>query len=173
MVDKDPESDPVSPGSAQPTARSRQPRRWLPWLLVAAVALLIGGGLLVALLSGPRKRPEAEPLVGELTVLIRPAGSSEMIAIEDSGAVPVRAGARMSLQIDFNQPMYAYLVWLDSQGQVVPLYPWNNDRVEVVDLNQPPPTRTPAKVVMSPSVGGGWVFGQRGGMEAVLVLARR
>jgi hypothetical protein len=108
-----------------------------------------------------------------LTVLIRPADSRDFLVVEEPGAVPVRAGAAMGLQVNYNQPMFSYLVWLDSQGQVVPLYPWNNDRVEVADANEPPPVRIASKVVMSPGLGTGWTFGPRGGVETVLLLARR
>jgi hypothetical protein len=55
----------------------------------------------------------------------------------------------------------------------VPLYPWNNDRVEVVDANQPPPVRIASKRVMSPGLSTAWTFGPRGGLETVLLLARR
>jgi hypothetical protein len=93
--------------------------------------------------------------------------------LEEPGAVPVRAGASMSLQVDFNQPMYAYLIWVDAQGQVAPLYPWNNEKIEVADANQSPPVRTPSKIIFSPNGGGGWPIGRRGGLETVLLLARR
>jgi hypothetical protein len=123
--------------------------------------------------SGLLSQPAGPPLTGELTVVIRPADSGDMLTVEEPGAVPVRSGAWMSLQVNCNQPLYTYLIWLDSQGQVVPLYPWNNERVEVVDADQPPPVRIPAKVVISPATAAGWRFGRQGGMETVLLLARR
>jgi hypothetical protein len=64
-------------------------------------------------------------------------------------------------------------VWLDSQGKVVPLYPWNYDSLDVTDIDEPPPARRPARVVISPTLGTGWRFGQASGLETVLLLARR
>jgi hypothetical protein len=95
------------------------------------------------------------------------------LRVEEPGALPVRASDWMSVEVHFNQPAFTYLVWLDCQGQAVPLYPWNYDSIEVKDLNQPPPLRRPAKVIFSPTLGTGWRFGPRGGLETVLLLARR
>ena len=111
---------------------------------------------------------------GELFIAVRSAGSGKgSLLVEEPGALPVRAGDSMSVEVHFNQLAFTYLVWLDCEGQAVPLYPWNYDSIEVKDLNQPPPTRRPSKVVISPTLGTGWKFGQQGGLETVLLLARR
>ena len=64
-------------------------------------------------------------------------------------------------------------MWFDCEGRVLPLYPWNYDTLDVTDINQPPPSRMGAKVIYSPPIGGGWSFGKKGGIETVLLLARR
>jgi hypothetical protein len=79
----------------------------------------------------------------------------------------------MSLDVQLNQPAYTYLVWIDSAGQMVPLYPWNHDALEVKDVNQPPPVRRASDKINNPPIGGGWTFGKRGGLETVLLLVRR
>jgi hypothetical protein len=107
-------------------------------------------------------------------IVVRSAGgATDGLLVDEAGALPVRAGDWMSMEVRFNQPAFTYLVWLDCQGQAVPLYPWNYDSIEVKDLNQPPPARRPSKVIISPTLGTGWKFGQRGGLETVLLLARR
>ena len=78
----------------------------------------------------------------------------------------------MSLHVDLNRPAFAYLIWLDSQGKVMPLYPWNSKDLDVTDVNQSPPLRRSAKLIYSPLMGGGWTFGEQDGMETVLLLAR-
>jgi hypothetical protein len=109
-----------------------------------------------------------------MMILVRPAGGAkDGLLVNEAGALPVRAGDWMSVEVRFNQPAFTYLVWLDGQGQAVPLYPWNYDIIEVKDVNQPPPARRPSKVIMSPTLGTGWKFGQRGGLDTVLLLARR
>jgi hypothetical protein len=79
----------------------------------------------------------------------------------------------MSLEVHFTQPANAYLVWLNTDGQAVPLYPWNHDHIEVTDVNQPPPVRQASKVIFSPPLGGTWLLGKKGGLNTVLLLARR
>jgi hypothetical protein len=66
-----------------------------------------------------------------------------------------------------------YLVWFDATGKVAPLYPWNNERLEVTDVNEPPPVRRAGKLVFSPLLGGNWTFGDQPGTETVVLLARR
>ena len=56
---------------------------------------------------------------------------------------------------------------------MLPLYPWNNERLEVTDVNQPPPVRRAGKLVFSPLLGGNWTFGDKPGTETVVLLARR
>jgi hypothetical protein len=113
-------------------------------------------------------------LTGKLDVIVRPPERAiEPLLVSEPGALPVVPGGIMSLQVQLKEPAYAYLVWLDSQEQAVPLYPWNTDALEVRDLAAPPPVRQPAKTVYSPLLGGGWKFGDRAGLETVLLLARR
>jgi len=161
---------PKSPVEVAPGPRSPR-RRWL-WLAVAVIALLASGAALHAPWRSPTQ-PET-PLDGKLVVNVRPPGQRiESVPVEAPGALPVRAGGIMSLEVRLNQPAYAYLVWLDCEGQVLPLYPWNPESLEHKDIHQPPPTRQAAKLVYSPLLGGGWTFGKRGGVETVLLLARR
>lgn len=169
MVDKDPEGDSASRGPARP-----HPPRRRSWLLPAALAVLAVGGVLAVLQFGSSGRADVGPLDGKLIVIVRPPERAvEPLPVEAPGALPVRADGIMSLEVQLNQPAYAYLVWLDTEGQAVPLYPWNPETLEVRDVNLPPPVRRSAKVVYSPLLGGGWRFGKKGGLETVLLLARR
>ena len=148
-------------------------RRQRPWLLPLAI-FVVGGGIALALWFSPKAPPAAGQLEGKLMVFVRPPEQgTESRLVEESGALPVRAGGIMSLQIQLNQPAYTYLIWLDTEGKAVPLYPWNAKELEITDIQQPPPLRQAAKLVYSPLFGGGWTFGSRGGMETVLLLARR
>ncbi len=173
MLDTSQESGCDSGGRLAQRAPSGGSRRRRSWLLLGALALLAGGALF-AWWRGPLKRPAEVPLDGELIVVVRSAeGAKDNLRVEEPGALPVRAGESMSLEVHFNQPAFTYLVWVDCDGQAIPLYPWNYDSIEVKDLNEPPPARRPAKVVISPTLGTGWKFGQRGGLETALLLARR
>jgi hypothetical protein len=79
----------------------------------------------------------------------------------------------MCLDVQLNQPAFVYLVWIDSSGQLVPLYPWNNETLEIKDIDQPPPERRPGKLIFSPLLGKTWTFAAQPGTEIVLLLARK
>jgi len=151
----------------------------MPWLLLAAIALFAGAaaalwfGLPGQFRVGAWDQSGGR-LDGKLTVLVRPpVRSMEPIPVEEAGAAPVRDGGAMCLDAHLNEPAFMYFVWLDSDGNIWPLYPWNNERLEVKDVNEPPPVRRATKLVFSPLLGGNWTFGESQGTEVVLLLARR
>jgi len=144
------------------------------WLLLVAVALVVGIGVVLAMRRGSPAQPAVGALDGKLIVYVRPPErASEPQPVETAGATPVRTGGNMSLEVQLNQPAFSYLVWLDCGGQVLPLYPWNSQTLEVRDIKEPPPERRSAKLVYSPLLGSGWAFGEQTGMETVLLLSRR
>jgi len=147
--------------------------RWL-WMLF--LVLLSAGGIFatVKFLSSTSKKLTEQPLDGKLNVFVRTSQRGvEPLPIENAGALPVQADGIMSLEANLSQPACVYFVWLDCEGRVLPLYPWNDDTLEVTDINQPPPSRMGAKIIYCPPLGGGWSFGKKGGIETVLLLARR
>jgi len=152
--------------------KSERPPR-LRFGLVCLGALIVGGIALALWWHAPGKS-KAGPLEGKLIVFVRPPQQGvQSVPIEEQGALPARAGGIMSLQAQLEQPAFVYFVWLDAEGQALPLYPWNTTSLEVKDIHQPPPVRIAAKIVDSPLLGGGWKFGTQAGKETVLLLARR
>src|SRR5262249_55345595 len=115
------------------------------------------------------------PLAGELIVTIwSPDGKAKPgLKVEEPGALPVREKDLVHVEARLNQPAYVYLVWLESQGEVTPLYPWNDDEI-VRAVTVAPPLRRPARIVHSPArVTKGWPADDKEGLETVLLLARR
>jgi hypothetical protein len=117
--------------------------------------------------------PKPPLLSGQLNVLVRPRDrTSEPISIDNPGALPVQSSGAMCLDVQLNQPAYIYLVWIDASGKFIPLYPWNNETLDVTDIDTPPPERRPGKLIFSPLLGKSWTFGEKPGSETVLLLAR-
>ncbi len=126
------------------------------------------------LLCGSCAPTKPQPLSGQLNVLVRSADRRvEPVPVDQPGAVPLQSGGAMCLDATFSEPAFAYLVWFNSTGQIIPLYPWNNETLEIKDIDQPPPKRRAGKLIFSPLLGKSWTFGDQPGTETVLLLARR
>lgn len=160
--------------SVAPIAKfARHSTRFRRWLIFFPVGLIAGG---IAALAWWRNAPAKQDakLDGQLTVLVRPPDRKiEPVPIQQAGALPVVAEGAMCLDAQLNQPAFIYLLWIDSERRVLPLYPWNNETLEVLDANEPPPVRRATRLVFSPLLGRVWTFGNVPGMETIVVLARR
>ena len=124
--------------------------------------------------SGSSAQPVAAGPSAKLSVLVRTADRRmEPVAVEEKGALPVKDGGAMYLEVQLPRPAFVYLVWIDCRGRVLPLYPWNNQELEVADVDQPPPVRRATDRVFSPLLGRDWAFAEGKGTEIVLLLVRR
>lgn len=150
-------------------------KRWLPWLVWSGIVLVIAGAVAYAAWSGILiPRPPTDRLEADFSVRLTKVKAQESLAIDDPGALPVRPGDFLHLNVRYNQPALTFLIWIDGRGKALPLYPWNQDTIEVKDINEPPPVCTPVKYIMSPmTIGGGWKVDQHGGLDTILLLARR
>src|SRR5262249_61620619 len=92
----------------------------------------------------------------------------------DPRAVPARESDRIRLEAKFNQPAYVYVVWIDPNGKVIPLYPWSPKDDILTEKLSPVPELGPTEQVSSPAtVGQGWELDNTPGLETILVLVRR
>lgn len=160
-------------------ATARTPRRWLPKHRMAAAAVVLVSLACAALFLLRSQQPnptarEQETLQArlELTVFKSEGGAAEWRPLEAPGILPVRRGDQIRIRATLTEPAYVYLLWYDSQGKIIPLFPWNEDRVEV-DLTTAPPTRPPRRELVSPtSEYKSWQIDEYPGQETVLLLAR-
>jgi hypothetical protein len=131
-----PERYPNAAALARELRRWQHPRRWLvgPMLsaLVSALAMLL---VLWALWPRPTApiapggRPTAGPtevLDGEITVTIwnEQVPGRKRLPLDQAGAVPLRPGDQVRLQANLKSPAYAYVIWIDTEGHAIPMYPW-------------------------------------------------
>ncbi len=168
-----PENPSVADSNAAKSGRSS-------CLVVAAIVIvvLIGGGIAAAVYwpREPIAPPKRSALEGKLNVAIgKMSGKTrKMVPIEDPDALPVKAGDMMYLQAEYAEPAHTFIIWLDANGKVVPLYPWNFDELEQRDLEKPPPACQAVRVIMNPmTIGKGWKFGKGSGLETLVLLSRR
>jgi hypothetical protein len=84
-------------------------------------------------------------------------------------ALPLRAADQVRIEAQLNRPAYVYLLWIDSEGKVSPVYPWTPGR-----WGERPSGELPARHLALPEKPDeGWPM-QPGapGMETLLLLAR-
>jgi hypothetical protein len=134
-----------------------------PCVLLAAIVALAG--------CDWRGKPAG--VGGKLSVLVRPPDrKQEPVAVESPGALPALTGGAMYLEAQLDKPAFVYLIWIDAAGKIKPLYPWNNETIEVTDFSQPPPVRRATNRVFSPMLGHDWTLDGPPGTETVLFLVR-
>jgi hypothetical protein len=140
--------------------------------VLAAGALLILGT--IGGFAYWRTRSSAVPFEAKFSVGVRPDMTRPIVLLEEAGALPVHDGGALAMEVRYTQPSHTYLVWIGSQGQVVPLYPWNIHTLEVEDLNEAPPSCMASRHLLSPmDFGATWPLKNGAGLETVLLLARR
>lgn len=152
----------------------RQPvtsRLWLP------AGLLLTLGMVAALLAArlPVADPApaaAVPLWGTVDLLVWDPDTMRRqgVRLIEPGAVPLRAGDRVRVQVQLNQPAFVYLVWLDTHGVPLPVFPWQDGQ-----WSAPPSDDRPRQSLALPAEqDAGWPMRVDGhGVETLLLLARR
>jgi serine/threonine protein kinase len=176
---------PTHPLLTTPPTRGRTRRR----LLIAGAAALAGAVLAFGLWRGqdppryasaPRDsdKTDAKELTGELVVRVwtedRSKRGLRIGRTTDDGATPVHEDEQIQMEATLNQPAYVYLLWIDGKGDATPLYPWNDDKIEVESAATPPPPVGKAKEVRNPGrVSKGWAVDDTAGLDTILLLARR
>jgi hypothetical protein len=111
------------------------------------------------------------PLSGEVNVRIwdpqDPA--RQRLALNDRGAMPLRAGDQIRVEARVNRPAHLYLVWIDADGVAQPVYPWKPGDWSQLAAEDSPVTH----VSLPANEGKGWPIKKgASGMETLLLLAR-
>jgi hypothetical protein len=150
--------------------RLRHRRRAATGLLALAALVLL------ALAIWPRVAPTLThappgPLSGELTVRVWSPGKGgkQGWKVDDPRALPVLAGEQIHLEARLTRPAYAYLLWLDGQGQVVSLHPWHGRA-----FDSRPSLEAATTALHSPAeLDRGWPMTGPAGLETALLLVRQ
>jgi serine/threonine protein kinase len=124
---------PPEVGGQPPQTLLRNGPRPRPWRQVAAVGMTLLAGLAALLLS---RRYPAEPQAvpapewkGSIDLLIWEKDNPRRrgLRLDDPAALPVKPGDLLRLEARVNRPAYLYVLWIDTDGKVSPLYPWRHN----------------------------------------------
>jgi serine/threonine protein kinase/CHAT domain-containing protein/tetratricopeptide (TPR) repeat protein len=114
--------------------------------------------------------PGSLPLKGSIDLrILRPEGDEQrVLGLDDPGALPLRQGKDyVRLEARMNRPAYLYVVWVDTDGHVYLVYPWDEEK------ERRPPDEQMVDHLYWPSADrGGLVQKGPAGTSSLVLLAR-
>jgi tRNA A-37 threonylcarbamoyl transferase component Bud32 len=144
------------------------PGRGRRWVVVAGVGL--GCVLLAALLAAVLFRsPGPTPLQLQLSLQAKKMGQNRLVSLDEPNVLPLQAGDALRIEARTARPAYFYVLNMDAEGKVWPMYPWRNDNWDDV------PDEKPRTFFCIPDPGQGdasKLDPGPSGIESVVVLAR-
>jgi serine/threonine protein kinase len=177
---KDPTQRFASAAELAGAARRLQRWRRMRWHLAAVtllLALAAGGALAWSLVYPPAQPttsaqpPVQEPLKGSIDVVVSEPGNPrrQMLQLGDPAARPLKEGDEVQVVASVNRPAYLYVLWVNTEGKVLPVYPWVKG-----DWRRRPAQEAPVRKLRLPAEPGGvWrIDPGPAGMETLLLLAR-
>jgi serine/threonine protein kinase len=174
-LEKDPRSryttakdlaDDLQHWAARHTPRPARPKRAVVWSVVAIGAAIVLG--LVTWFS----RPAPAPLEGSIDLkreFVSAVDQQRRIQTRSQSPTEFRieSGNLVQVNAELNRPCYVYLLWIEADGNVVPVYPWVG-----FQWTQRPETERPEAKVSRPDGNQGWPVGGPAGIETAVLLAR-
>jgi hypothetical protein len=172
---------PMAPPSTSQTRSGRwRLRRWLIGTAVLLIGAAVAGYLALrdrsadngpVSPSGSGGRTEAPPLEGRINVLVWDKKDPERqgLWLNKEGALPLKEGDLVRLEATVNRPVYPYVLWIDTEGKVLPIYPWRNGK-----WTDRRPERTVKQLSLpEEEATGKWeIGGGPPGMETIVLLLR-
>ena len=120
--------------------------------------------------ASPDHAAAETPLSGTVDVMVWSPGdkSRRGLSLTATNALPLQNSDQIRVEATLNRPAFVYLIWIGSQGEVLPVYPW-----EPGDWNKLPQQPKPVDTLRLPETADeGWPVTGAGGMETLMLLAR-
>jgi hypothetical protein len=148
-------------------------RRPIPWLIGAvgvAMALVLASAVAYRIWRPPPDAPPTPALMGYLdAMVVRPtAGKNRYLALSHPEALPLRLGSDyVRIDAKLIRPAYIYIVWVDTDGTVDLVYPWDEEKKRRL------PDESPRDQLYWPDeTSGGFLNPGPAGTATMLLLAR-
>jgi hypothetical protein len=156
------------PSTTTPVSVS-PPRTRRRLLYIAAGVLLLGLTSLGAYLGWLRMGQHPIEARVDIHFWRGPDGVAVRRRLSDNEALPLLAGDKVRIEAAVTPEAYLYLFWIDTEGTVNPIYPWQPGK-----WNTRPDVEQPRASLEMPfhAEKGFTITGQEAGMETLLLLAR-
>jgi predicted Ser/Thr protein kinase len=121
--------------------------------------------------SSEPARAAAPAFKGWIDVRIWEPGNARRrdLGLRDFGALPLKPGDQVRVAARMNRPAYLYVLWIDPEGKVAPVYPWKPGRWDERPAEEQPVDR----LSLPAEADVGWpVTADAPGMETLVLLAR-
>lgn len=154
-------------------------------LLGGAVTVVLLTALALALVPGSRQPgrtavnapalaqgapSESRVLRGSVDILVWDPDDAQRrgISLYEPGAHPLRPGDQVRVECRLSRKAYPYLIWIDSSGQALPLFPWTPG-----DWESRPTSEQPVDRISLPDRSDeGWAIEGQPGMETLMLFLR-
>ncbi len=187
-----PDSPRKSPAASAITAVAAGRKFWLIGLALAVLAIVVWwcgigflprhwagmpgpsegnprGGQPAGLPASPGDKPlPRPPLSGDIGARVWSTSDRSRRGLSLEEAVPLRPNDWLRIEARLNRPAYVYVLWIDSQGRALPVYPWTPGDWAARRSPESPIDR----LSLPPEADEGWPIRGPGGVETLLLLAR-
>jgi hypothetical protein len=118
------------------------------------------------------KPPPAPAYSGAVDIRIwrTVSGEAVKLTLRDDGALPVRDGDQFRIEAEVQPAAFLYLFWIDTEGQALPVYPWQAGKWATRPTTERP--RSKLSLPEERATGGYTIRGKTEGMETLLLLGR-
>jgi tRNA A-37 threonylcarbamoyl transferase component Bud32 len=85
--------------------------------------------------------PAAPPLLKGFIDVVLYKGDippRQKVRLNDPAALPLKSGAPFCIEVELNRPVYLYVLWIDRDGAMQPVYPWQSTNWEARPKEEKP-----------------------------------
>jgi serine/threonine protein kinase len=161
-------------GATTEPVHPRPPRPRRRRVVVLAALLLLAGAAAVAFAvwRGEQGKSRADgsrpPLKGSVDVLVWKKDAKRALHLLDGDVLPLSLDDEVAVEVELNRPAYPYVIWINTEGEALPIYPWKPGI-----WGERPAGEGPLERLRRPDAPIFWGLKKgRPGMETLLLLVR-
>jgi serine/threonine protein kinase len=143
-------------------------------VVVLAALLLLAGAAAVGLAVWHGKQGNSgtgestPPLKGSVDMLVWKKDVKRALRLRDDDVLPLTLNDEVAVEVELNRPAYPYVIWINTEGEALPIYPWGSGK-----WDQRPAEEGRLERLRRPDAPIFWGMKKgQPGMETLLLLVR-